>query len=146
MNTVDLQVASGEMCESGGTCRALTPLEASVVIGGEAGMSVTLEFELPLGAALKQVSSAKLHLFKTEGGDNGGLGGSSIAVGNAAGSALKYKLPKLNNTWVAVDVTAFVDEALKTNARVALEITALHGGAERGASGRILVSDCCSRD
>ena len=78
---------------------------------------------------MKQVSSAKLHLFKTEGGDNGGLGGSSIAVGIAAGSALKHKLPKLNNTWVVVDVTAFVDEALKTNAGVALEITALHGGA-----------------
>ena len=52
-----------------------------------------------------------------------------------------------NNTWVVVvDVTEFVYEALKTNARVALETTALHGGAERGASGRILVSDCCSRD
>jgi hypothetical protein len=78
LDTVDLQVASGEMCESGGTCRALTPLEASVVIGDEAGMSVTLEFELPLGAEMKHVSSAKIHLFKTEGGDNGGPDGSSI--------------------------------------------------------------------
>jgi hypothetical protein len=37
LDKVDLQVASGEMCENGGTCRALTPLEASVVIGGEMG-------------------------------------------------------------------------------------------------------------